>query len=157
MIYMKFNNKLNGNVAIEGYEGWIQLNQIKLGAERPIEEQSPSYFYRNPPKGVSLEQITIKKLLDSSSGELYQALLKNTANMDVEIHVVRLSDTAQPLVIYKLVDAFVSAYEIVGEYDDLPEEEIRLTFKSVKTSFPLSPEGGLEVDFTYGEDKPMSW
>jgi|GEM_PF-6098931 len=41
--------------------------------------------------------------------------------------------------------------------NDLPEEEIRLTFKSVKTSFPLSPEGGLEVDFTYGEDKPMSW
>lgn len=156
MIYMKFNGKTIGNVAIEGYEGWTQLNKITLGVERPIEEQSPWFFYSNPPKGASLEKIEIEKPLDALSGELYQALLKNTANLDVEIHVVNFNN-GKPQVIYKLVDAFVSAYELKGEYDGAPEEKVRLTFKSIQTTFPLSPDGGLEVGFTYGEDKPMSW
>ena len=142
-IYMNIDDlSIKGDVASPGYENWIKITDLNLGASRYV--ASPSKW-DNDGDGtkkvkINFNEIQFAKLLDSSSSALTKSVLNSDPeySTSVEIHVVDLKkDKQKATIIYKFEGAKIGNYNI-GIYsyaDPAPLESYSLAFDSINIEY----------------------
>jgi len=133
-MYMKIDG-INGNVTAKGYENWISIESMHFGVNRSI--HTPVGSNRNRESGIpSISALEITKLIDQSSTNILQQILKGTAIPTVQIDLCTTQSTHQPYLQYKLSNVLISNRHIYHEQGQhRPLEVLKLHFTHVEERF----------------------
>ena len=88
----------------------------------------------NPPN-PNVSAITIRKKADSSVAALFKEALSGSAGQEATITFVRTGDKVQEFMTYKLTNCIISSYDIDAEGEDVPDEDITLSFSAIEVSY----------------------
>lgn len=132
-MYLKFGN-VKGNVTADGYAGQIALTRVKLGVARNVTMEAGNLSNRESSK-PNISAITIRKKADSSVAALFKEALTGSAGQEAIITFVRTGDKVQEFMTYKLTNCIISSYDIDAEGEDVPDEDITLSFSAIEVSY----------------------
>ena len=132
-MYLKFGN-VKGNVTADGYAGQIALTRVKLGVARNVTMEAGNLSNRESSK-PNISAITIRKKADSSVAALFKEALTGSAGQEAIITFVRTGDKVQEFMTYKLTNCIISSYDIDSEGEDVPDEDITLSFSAIEVSY----------------------
>jgi len=136
-IYMQIPG-VQGNVQAEGYQGWIELNDVDFsGVSNPIRMDVGKAVDRNAGR-PSFGQVSLLKTQDGSSIKLYEAAHSNKVFPQAEIHYVTTGSQLFAFAKMKLSNVAVSHYSEKFDSDkSRPDEVVRLTYTQMeRTTIP---------------------
>ncbi len=137
-IFMQYGT-IKGDATAKAYEGFIDLNSLSFSIDKPTTIGSATGFQTGAPK---FSEITITKLMDSSSVPLAQQLLTGTPQ-NVKIDFAKTSGTGELFTYaeYDLTNAIITGYS-VSSGGDQPTESITIAFEKFSFTFtPMSATG----------------
>ena len=132
-MYLKFGN-VKGNVTADGYAGQIALSRVKFGVARNVTMEAGNLSNRESTK-PNVSAITVRKKADSSVAALFKEALTGSAGQEATITFVRTGDKLQEFMTYKLTNCIISSYDIDAEGEDVPDEDITLSFSAIEVSY----------------------
>jgi type VI secretion system secreted protein Hcp len=146
-IYMKFGD-IEGELDVEGFKKWIQVDSMQWGVGRGISPPTRGANQRESSE-PSVSEIVVTKRMDSTSGLLLKESLMGKG-VKVELQIVQTGgNTVTPFQKYELTATMVSGYSI-STGGDVPSESLSLNFakiesKYLKVAADQSPQAGAIV------------
>lgn len=133
-IYVKYDG-IDGEATHENHKKWIDVQSMQFGIGRAISTPSGSTANREASE-PSVSEITLTKLMDSSSPKLFVESATGNAGKKVEIHLVSTGSPGNTYGEYTLTNSLVSGYS-VSTGGDRPSESISISF--TKIEYKLTP------------------
>ena len=139
-IFMNIDdNAIKGDARSASHRDWIELLSFSEGSSNPVGDRTGGG--RTAGK-VSLEDVTVTKLLDRSSTLLRQALADGTLFTEVKIDVIKQCG-GNPYTEYAItltVSALTSLQASASGTQELPRETLSLNFSRIETMYtPVGP------------------
>lgn len=143
---------VEGESTRSGFEGQIEIESVDFGAENPTSAGAGAG--RGAGK-VSVRPISITKLADSASTNLFQACCtgKHFPKGKITFHRAG-GDEAVDYLVWDLEKVYISQYQINGSagMDERPREQITLDFGKIEITYTPQTETGAK-----GSPKVASW
>lgn len=134
--YMKFGKKIKGESLADGHkgtDGWMEIGNLQWGCGRGISTPVGSSGKREA-SAPSVSQITVTKLMDSTSPLLVQEALVGNAE-DCEIDLVETgSQKLETFLTIKLTNCMISSYAMSSE-GNRPSETLTLNFTKIEITY----------------------
>ena len=132
-IYMKIDT-IKGDVTAEGYKEWIAVNSMQFGVGRAISSAVGGGTKREA-GAPSISEITLSKVFDSSSIELFAWSLGGKSKL-VKIDLVQTGDKdkVNAYLKYELTNTLLSGYSL-STGGELPSESISLNFTKITEKY----------------------
>jgi type VI secretion system secreted protein Hcp len=138
-IYMDYEG-VPGSSTSEGFEKLIVLNSCSFGVQRNVSMSLRSAQAREASE-PSISEVTVTKLMDSSSPKLFVESVASDLKNTVKIHFT--TTTAKKVteyLLYTLTNAGVSHYSVSAGPDEIPMETLVLNFTKFEKKFtPMDP------------------
>lgn len=149
--YLKYGTKITGESKATGHEKWIEINSVQLGAGRAISTPVGTSSKREA-SAPSISEVTVTKLMDSTSTALFNEACVGTA-LDAEIHLVETSaDKLETFLEIKLTNSMISGYS-ASSGGDRPSESISLNFTKIELRYiPFDDDHKAGTPVTAGYD-----
>ncbi len=145
-IYVKIEGVSGDVKGPDGSADWFVADSFSFGVEREMKESGKKGGSGDINIGVGeLQECTISKSMDSSSGQLAQfAINGNSAGgADVCFSSARDADgTPNCYLHYKLERAFVKGWSTSGDADDRPTEEVAFYYNKIAFAYQVLTEAG---------------
>ncbi len=130
MFLMKIDG-IDGTSKVKGHEKWIQCESLEWGVSRPIATETGKTMDRTG-KVVQVQEIIIKKKMDSSSARLFE-LACGKEGKKVEIHFLSGAGAEAPTYAeWTLENTLISSYSIAGTGQDEATECLGLNFVTIE-------------------------
>lgn len=151
-IYMKVGD-IVGEAQEQNYKGWSNVAAFKQVHATPPDISS-GLLSRG---SVVFQDILISKPIDKASPKLAEAVCNGTVIPEVQIHMTGSYDGSGPVKYYgcELLKVLITGYVISGsgQSEDVPTEEVTLTFETIKVTYTEtddagSPRGEVEYQWT---------
>jgi len=133
-IYMNYDG-IPGEATQQDHKNWIDLHSLQFGIGRAISHGIGSTANREASE-PSVSEITITKVMDSSSPKLFTESLTGSAGKVVKIDLVSTGSPGNVYATYTLTNTLISGYS-VSTGGDRPSESISLSF--TKLEYKLTP------------------
>ncbi len=135
-IYLNYNQlDVKGNVTAEGYKDWIRLDSFEFSTSRSVTMEAGHMSNREATR-PNLTEVSISKLMDSSSSGLFKESLTGDAGVKVVIDIVKThADKIEKYVSYELEDVMISNYKISAGADQAPSETLSLSYSKLTMSY----------------------
>jgi len=130
--YIKFDG-VDGEATDKDHRGWSDL--LSLSESSTIPNDSVSTSSRGE---VVLEDIVVVKELDKSSPKLAESIIMGKVFPKVLINLCS-EDESDCYLSYELVNVMITSYSISGSENQIPVEEISLSFEKMLRS-PISDQ-----------------
>ena len=153
-IYVKIEG-LKGDVTTKGYEGYFVADSFSFGVEREMKESGEKGGTADINIGVGeLQEVTISKSMDRTSGSLAQFAINGNSPGTAEIEFVEVAGdgSAHTYLKYKLDRCFVKSWSTSGDADDRPTEEVAFYYNKIAFSYAQTKDGR-----TFEQTSTMSW
>jgi type VI secretion system secreted protein Hcp len=131
-IYVKYDG-IDGEATHETHKKWLDVSSLQWGMGRAITTKAGSTSNREASE-PSVSEITITKLMDSSSPKFFVESCTGAAGKKVEIHLVTTGSPGNTFAAYTLTNALVSSYSM-SSGGDRPSESISISFTKVEYKF----------------------
>ncbi len=131
-IYVKYEG-IDGEATHETHKKWLDVGSIQWGVGRAISTPSGSTANREASE-PSVSEVTITKLMDSSSPKLFTESCTGAVGKKVEIHLVTTGSPGNTYVQYTLTNALLSSYSM-SSGGDRPSESIAISFSKLEFKF----------------------
>jgi type VI secretion system secreted protein Hcp len=141
-MFIKFEG-VDGEAQDKSYRGWC--NALSFSQGQSLQDSVTGATRRRG--NVVFEDIVVVKELDKASPKLAEAVCKGKVFPKVEIHLTR-SNTNTGLVTYytyELNNVLIVGYRIGGGgySENIPTEEISLSFEEIKVTYTETDERGV--------------
>jgi len=150
-IYIKFEG-IDGEVLDENHSHWCEVIAFNQAHNMSISDMG---FLRQKANAV-FDEIRIVKTIDKASPKLAEAVCKGNVYPTVEIHVTALAfgTSRVTYLAYELKNVLVTSYAVggVAQSEDVPSEEVTLSFEQIKvtyTEFDASGKAKGNVEYTW--------
>lgn len=139
-IYMKFGDKVKGQVTTDGFKDWIELNSLQYGVARATYTGAGGANREGSHPQIS--DITVTKVFDVASPGLYNDAVAGSFDTKVEIKFTTTTkNKIDTYLALELTDCGVSNHS-VSSGGDQPMESLTLNFtKIMYTPSPLDTSG----------------
>lgn len=131
-VYVKYEG-IDGEATHENHKKWLDVSSMQWGVGRAISTPSGSTANREASE-PSVSEVTITKLMDSSSPKFFTEAVTGAVGKKVEIHLVTTGSPGNTYASYILTDALVSAYS-TSTGGDRPSESISISFTKMEYKF----------------------
>lgn len=131
-IYVKIDG-IDGEATHETHKKWLDVSSIQWGVGRAISTPAGSTANREASE-PSVSEVTITKLMDSSSPKLFTEACTGNAGKLVQIHLVSTGSPGNTYTEYKLTNSLVSAYSM-SSGGDRPSESVSISFTKLEYKF----------------------
>lgn len=131
-IYIKYEG-IDGEATHETHKKWLDVGSMQWGVGRAIATPSGSTSNREASE-PSVSEITITKLMDSSSPKFFIESCTGGVGKKVEIHLVTTGNPGNTYASYILTNTLVSSYSM-SSGGDRPQESISLSFTKIEYKF----------------------
>ena len=129
--FMKITD-IPGSSKISGYKGWIELDSMDLGVDRNIAMRIGTSSNREATLPV-LSQITITKLMDQSSNQLFAAACGNKKSLGtVDIHVCTNGPDYKPFVKYTFDNTMAASHHQAMSGSSMPSEVFSMAYTKMR-------------------------
>lgn len=133
-IYMKIDG-VSGNVTAKGHEKSTELKSVATGFSRNIQTKLGVGGNRES-SAPNFQEMTITKLADSSSADLYQRALSGKAIPTVTINFCHTGDSLTPHATHTLTNVIISGIdEVATSAHATPLETLELNFTQIEKKF----------------------
>lgn len=143
---------VEGESTRSGFEGQIEIESVDFGAENPTSMGAGAG--RGAGK-VSLRPISITKLADSSSTQLFTACCTGKHFPKAKLTFHRAGgEEAVDYLVWDLEKVYISEYQVSGSsgMEERPREHISLTFGKIEITYTPQTDTGSK-----GSPKVASW
>jgi len=143
---------VEGESTRSGFEGQIEIESVDFGAENPTSMGPGSG--RGSGK-VSLRPISVTKLADSASTQLFTACCTGKHFPKAKLTFHRAGgDEAVDYLTWELEKVYISEYQVSGSsgMEERPREHINLTFGKIEITYTPQTDTGAK-----GSPKVASW
>jgi type VI secretion system secreted protein Hcp len=149
-IYMQYGS-ITGDATQSGFQKWVQLESFQFGAGRAISTSTGGATNREAHE-PSIGEIVVTKMLDSSSGPIFQALCTDNKGQQCVISFVTTGNPGQTYLKYTLRDAIFS-HMSMSSGGDRPVETLSLNFTEIALELtPLEGSNAAGSPFHYTYD-----
>ncbi|MBP2298719.1 Hcp family type VI secretion system effector [Azospirillum picis] len=131
-IYLKYEG-IDGEATHETHKKWLDVGSLQWGVGRAISTPSGSTANREASE-PSVSEVTITKLMDSSSPKFFVESCTGAVSKKVQIHLVTTGSPGNTYAEYTLTNALVSAYSM-SSGGDRPSESISISFTKMEYKF----------------------
>ena len=131
-IYLKYEG-IDGEATHDKHQKWIDIGSLQFGLGRAISTPAGAAANREASE-PSVSEVTVTKMLDSSSSKLFTESATGAAGNKVEKHHVSTGSPGNTYAEYTLTNALVSAYSI-STGGDRPSESISINFTKIEYKF----------------------
>ncbi len=131
-IYIKYEG-IDGEATHETHKKWLDIGSLQWGVGRAISTPAGSTANREASE-PSVSEVTITKLMDSSSPKFFVESCTGAAGKKVQIHLVTTGSPGNTYAEYTLTNALVSAYSM-SSGGDRPSESISISFTKLEYKF----------------------
>jgi type VI secretion system secreted protein Hcp len=131
-IYVKYEG-IDGEATHDTHKKWLDVSSLQWGMGRAISTKSGATTNREASE-PSVSEVTISKLMDSSSPKLFVESCTGAAGKKVEIHLVTTGSPGNTYAAYTLTNALVSSYSM-STGGDRPSESVSISFTKVEYKF----------------------
>ena len=156
LIYLKYGDKIKGEVTSEGHKDWVMLESMSFGTSRGLGSPTGQAATRET-GNVSVSDIVGNKTNDISSEPLFRESLDGKAQT-ATIHFTKSNDSGgfETYMELKLTECLVSSYSMASS-GEKPTESLTLSFTKIEYKYipydaahkPLSPlTGGYDLKLT---------
>jgi type VI secretion system secreted protein Hcp len=138
-IYMKYGN-IQGDATQKGFEGWINLTHFDWGLERKFSDDQVGRAFNREAAQAQMYQCTVKKEVDSSSGQIMQTATTEFKGQPCDIAFVRTGNPGDTYLQFTLTDALFAKLDVATQGPaPRPIETITIDFTEVSiTCFSLN-------------------
>jgi type VI secretion system secreted protein Hcp len=146
---MKYDG-IDGEATHQDHKKWIDVSSLQFGLGRGISTPSGSTANREASE-PSVSEVTITKLMDSSSTKLLVESATGNAGKTVKIDLVSTGSPGNTYVTYTLTNALISGYS-VSTGGDRPSESISINFTKIEykfTPYDVKNKAGTPVTVSY--------
>lgn len=137
-IFLKYGD-VQGEVKVEGYDGWINITSFSWGVGRAIGSSQAGSVTEREKSAASVAEINLTKTFDNSSVTFLEEALQGQLDKEVKIHFTRTdkNNGHQPYLEYLLTNCGPSSYSIGGTGDQNTQitESISLNFTKIETKY----------------------
>lgn len=134
--YLKFGTTIKGESLAEGHkgtDGWIEIGSVQWGCGRAISTPVGGSGKREA-SAPSVSEITVTKMMDSTSPKLCQEALVGKA-VAAEIHLVETGEgQLETFLTVKLTNCMVSGYSF-SSGGGRPSESLTLNFTKIEVVY----------------------
>lgn len=142
--FVKFDDKIAGESKDPAHPGWVEIKNWRWQTERAPSDESRR---DSSMSGDRSQSITITKVVDSTSADLYKTCTDARHMKKVTIDVHRSDDPALHYVVFELENVYLTRYELgVLDDEDRATEEVTLNFGKVKAVLVPQKDDGSEGD-----------
>jgi type VI secretion system secreted protein Hcp len=156
LVYLKYGDKIKGEVTSEGHKEWIELTSCQFGTGRALGSPTGTAAGRET-GSVNISEIVCTKVNDVASEPLFRESLDGKAQL-ATIHFTKSNDSGgfEAYTEQKLTECLISGYSL-SSGGDKPTESLSLNFTKVEYRYipndaahkPLSPlTGGYDLKAT---------
>ncbi len=131
-IYVKYEG-IDGEATHDTHKKWLDVSSLQWGMGRAITTKAGAVTNREASE-PSVSEITITKLMDSSSPKFFVESCTGAAGKKVEIHLVTTGSPGNTYAQYTLTNALVSSYSM-SSGGDRPSESVSISFTKVEYKF----------------------
>jgi len=131
-IYVKYEG-IDGEATHDTHKKWLDVSSVQWGMGRAITTKSGATTNREASE-PSVSEVTITKLMDSSSPKFFVESCTGAAGKKVEIHLVTTGSPGNTYAAYTLTNALVSSYSM-SSGGDRPSESVSISFTKVEYKF----------------------
>ena len=129
-IFMKFGDKVKGDVDTAQYKGWINVHSFQFGSGRGIGPATSSGSNRQG-SHASVSEVTVSKDLDPGSLGLWRDSLDGKLATTVDFSFTRADQDNSEYLHVTLFDTGVSGWSI-SSGGDRPSESVSLNFAKIE-------------------------
>ena len=132
-MFMNLGNQIKGEAEDVNHKDWCEITEFKHTFSHKVPPMKPDAQQTVDPKPKHSD-VTISKFIDSATTEILTAVWKGTRLPKVIIKCLRASGSNDPVsyLQVELDDVIISKYNLKTGSGDLPEEELELTYATVK-------------------------
>ncbi len=131
-IYVKYEG-IDGEATHEEHKKWLDVSSVQWGVGRAISTPSGSTANREASE-PSVSEVTLTKLMDSSSPKFFTEACTGAAGKKVQIDLVTTGSPGKTYATYTLTNALVSSYSM-SSGGDRPAESISISFTKMEYKF----------------------
>ena len=134
--YLKYGTDIKGESLAEGHkgsDGWIEVNSVQWGCGRAISTPVGASAKREA-SAPSISEITITKLMDSTSPKLCKEALVGKAVTAVIELTETGTDNLETFLTLNLTNAMISGYSFSSS-GDRPGESLTLNFTKIEYTY----------------------
>ncbi|NYZ17600.1 type VI secretion system tube protein Hcp [Azospirillum sp. RWY-5-1] len=131
-IYVKYEG-IDGEATHQEHKKWLDVGSLQWGVGRAISTPSGSTANREASE-PSVSEVTITKLMDSSSPKFFTEACTGAIGKTVKIDLVTTGSPGTTYATYTLTNALVSAYSM-SSGGDRPSESISISFTKLEFKF----------------------
>jgi len=145
-----------GDATHSDHKKWLDIDSMQWGVGRAIMTPSGSAMNREASES-SVSEVTLTKVMDSSSAPLFQEACGGHAGKTVKIHLVTTGNPGDIYMEYELTNALISGYS-VSTGGDRPSESVSLNFTKIQMTYKIYNEkhavtGSLPASYDLAETK----
>ena len=138
-----------------GNKDWFIVDSFSFGIEREMKESGEKGGTQDINIGVGeLQECTMTKSLDLSSGKLAQAAASGQSLGKCEVCFTTSGDTGEPpacYLHYVMERCYVKSWSTSGDADDRPTEEVAFYYNKIAFGYVDTDEDGVV------REESMSW
>lgn len=131
-IYVKYDG-IDGEATQADHKKWLDVASITWGVGRAISATSGSTSNREASE-PSVSEVTLSKMMDSSSPKLFTEAVTGAVGKKVVIHLVTTGSPGKTYAEYTLTNALVSSYSM-SSGGDRPAESLSISFTKLEFKF----------------------
>jgi type VI secretion system secreted protein Hcp len=134
LIYLKYGDKIKGEVTAEGHVDWVELNSLQFGTGRGIGNPTGTSASRETGT-VNVSEIVVTKMNDVSSEPLFRESLDGKA-VTAEIDLTKSNDAGgfETYLKLTLTECLISGYSM-SSGGDKPTESLSLNFTKIEYKY----------------------
>ncbi len=131
-IYLKLDG-VSGDATQQDHKEWITLNSFQWGVGRGISTPVGDTARREASQ-PSVSEVTVTKIADVSSSQLFVEAVTGTNAKLVKIHLTRTGSPGDTYLEFILTDTLVSGYSM-SSGGDQPSESLSLNFTKIEFNY----------------------
>ena len=151
--YMKLGD-IKGESQDDGHKDWIIIESFSHEMSAPRNGATGATRRRG---SASIGDFVVSKEIDKSTPKLQEALVTGKVLPELNFELTRdFEEGRQAYLQYELKNVLVSSYQISGDADDRPTEEVAFNFEEIKvtyTYFARDGSKGGSVEFEWKVEK----
>jgi type VI secretion system secreted protein Hcp len=134
LVYLKYGDKVKGEVTSEGHKEWIELTSCQFGTGRALGNTTGTAASRET-GSVNVSEIVCTKINDIASEPVFRESLDGKA-VDAVIHFTKSNDSGgfETYLELKLTECLISSYSL-SSGGDKPSESLSLNFTKIEYKY----------------------
>jgi len=139
--------KILGDSQMEGFKNYFSAESLSFGHERELKDSSKAGTADINVGVVDFQEVSLSKSMDAASTGLARKAIAGSSCGTVDVKFVQTITDAgenQKNVVFlqmKLDNVFVKTWNISGDEDDRPNEEVTLWYNKIAFTYFMSGDG----------------